>query len=175
MLAKLRNRQLALSAAFLFITLASIDTTYAHIPDEQIISLEDSHETNAALTVASEARVDLSATKVATLELSGLSAVDPKAIALVALSARQIELAKTPNGARQIASAIIKEKYSKWGARQVACLDRLWTGESHWNFQAHNYRSGAHGIPQALPATKMEIVATDWRTNPITQIKWGLS
>ena len=64
MLAKLRNRQLALSAAFLFITLASIDTTYAHIPDEQIISLEDSHETNAALTVASEARVDLSATKV---------------------------------------------------------------------------------------------------------------
>ena len=175
MLAKLRNRQLALGAAFLFITLASIDTTYAHIPDEQIISLDDSHETSAALTVASEARVDLSATTVATLELSGLSAVDPKAIALVALSARQIELAKTPKGARQIASAIIKEKYSKWGARQVACLDRLWTGESHWNFQAHNYRSGAHGIPQALPATKMEIVATDWRTNPITQIKWGLS
>ena len=41
MLAKLRNRQLALAAAFLFITLASIDTTYAHIPDEQIISLDD--------------------------------------------------------------------------------------------------------------------------------------
>ena len=175
MLAKLRNGKLALGAAFLFISLASIDTTYAHIPDEQIIALEDSHESGAALTVASEVKVDLSAITVASLELGRFSAVDPKAIALVALSARQIELAKSPNGARQVASALIKEKYAKWGARQVACLDRLWTGESHWNFQAHNYRSGAHGIPQALPATKMEIVATDWRTNPVTQIKWGLS
>jgi len=50
----------------------------------------------------------------------------------------------------------------------------LWTRESHWNYQAHNYRSGAHGIPQALPASKMDLIADDWRTNPVTQIRWGL-
>jgi membrane-bound lytic murein transglycosylase MltF len=48
------------------------------------------------------------------------------------------------------------------------------TKESHWNYKAHNTRSGAHGIAQALPASKMNVVSTDWRTNPVTQIRWGL-
>jgi hypothetical protein len=85
-------------------------------------------------------------------------------------------MAKKPKGAQKVAKAIIEEKYPKWDKkRQIGCLTTLWNGESHWNYQAHNYRSGAHGIPQALPAIKMEIVSTDWRTNPVTQIKWGLS
>jgi len=53
-------------------------------------------------------------------------------------------------------------------------LNSLWTRESHWNFLAHNYYSGATGIAQALPANKMDVIATDWRTNPLTQIRWGL-
>lgn len=60
-----------------------------------------------------------------------------------------------------------------WGARQFACLDDLWTGESHWNFRARNGSSGAYGIPQALPGNKMSIAGNDWRTNPVTQIAWG--
>jgi hypothetical protein len=40
--------------------------------------------------------------------------------------------------------------------------------------QGHNESSGAYGIPQALPGSKMGTVASDWRTNPATQIKWGL-
>ena len=71
-------------------------------------------------------------------------------------------------------ATIMKDEYS-WGEKQFSCLNRLWTKESHWNYKAHNYRSGAHGIAQALPATKMEIISSDWRTNPVTQIKWGLT
>jgi membrane-bound lytic murein transglycosylase MltF len=72
-----------------------------------------------------------------------------------------------------VAKALIAEKY-QWGEAQYSCLNKLWTKESHWNYKARNKVSGAHGIAQALPATKMEIVGTDWRTNPVTQITWGL-
>jgi hypothetical protein len=61
-----------------------------------------------------------------------------------------------------------------WGSYQFECLNRLWTKESHWNYQAHNYKSGAHGIAQALPANRMEIISSDWRKNPVTQMRWGL-
>jgi hypothetical protein len=57
---------------------------------------------------------------------------------------------------------------------QFGCLEKLWTKESHWNHKASNRSSGAYGIPQALPGSKMASVASDWRTNPATQIKWGL-
>lgn len=60
------------------------------------------------------------------------------------------------------------------GPEQFSCLDKLWTRESHWNPLDRNSRSGAYGIPQALPGSKMAIIGTDWRTNPITQVRWGL-
>ena len=101
-----------------------------------------------------------------------VSAIDLRA---VALASRQIELARTPEGAQQVAHAIINTEYPKWNAAQETCLVKLWNKESHWNYQAHNYRSGAHGIAQALPADKMETVGLDWRTNAVTQIRWGLN
>lgn len=54
-------------------------------------------------------------------------------------------------------------------------LDALWHRESGWNHLAENPSSGAYGIPQSLPATKMAVVGPDWRTNPETQIRWGLA
>ncbi len=62
-----------------------------------------------------------------------------------------------------------------WSPRQFRCLDRLWTKESNWNHRAVNRSSGAYGIPQALPASKMRRAGRDWRVNPETQIKWGLT
>jgi hypothetical protein len=50
----------------------------------------------------------------------------------------------------------------------------LWTNESGWGTTEVNQSSGAYGIPQALPASKMAAAGSDWRTNPITQISWGL-
>ena len=101
-----------------------------------------------------------------------VTAIDLRA---VSIASRQIELARTPEGAKQVALAIVQTEYKKWNATQQACLVKLWTKESHWNYQAHNYRSGAHGIAQAFPAVKMETVGLDWRTNAVTQIRWGLN
>lgn len=62
-----------------------------------------------------------------------------------------------------------------WGGNEFSCLDRLWTRESNWNPRAQNPSSGAYGIPQSLPASKMASAGADWRTNPATQITWGLN
>jgi hypothetical protein len=94
-------------------------------------------------------------------------------MALVASVTQQVEMARTPIGAKVAARQIMASEYN-WGSYQFECLNRLWTKESHWNYQAHNYRSGAHGIAQALPANRMEIISSDWRKNPVTQIRWGL-
>ncbi|HEY5457263.1 MAG TPA: transglycosylase SLT domain-containing protein [Acidothermaceae bacterium] len=59
--------------------------------------------------------------------------------------------------------------------QQWVCLDSLWYQESKFETNARNWRSGAFGIPQALPASRMASAGADWRSNPATQIKWGLS
>jgi hypothetical protein len=106
-------------------------------------------------------------------ELSSSATVSASAMSLVSSASASVELARTPDGAREVAKVLMADKYG-WGDKQYWCLDGLWTKESKWNYRASNKRSGAHGIPQALPATKMESVGTDWRTNPVTQISWGL-
>jgi hypothetical protein len=62
-----------------------------------------------------------------------------------------------------------------WATSQFRCLAKLWARESGWNHRAANGSSGAYGIPQALPGHKMAAKGRDWRTNPRTQIAWGLS
>lgn len=66
------------------------------------------------------------------------------------------------------------ERYG-WTGDQWNCLDSLWGAyESGWNQYDTNRSSGAYGIPQALPASKMASAGADWQTNPATQIAWGL-
>ena len=77
-----------------------------------------------------------------------------------------------PEGNKAYAQVYIRQEYG-WGAKQFECLVKLWKRESNWRTNARNRRSGAYGIPQSLPGRKMAKVASDWRTNPITQIKWG--
>lgn len=72
---------------------------------------------------------------------------------------------------RDIARVLVARQ--GWSSAQFGCLDQLWTRESNWQLTAQN-ASGAYGIPQALPASKMAAMGADWRTNPITQIRWGL-
>lgn len=62
-----------------------------------------------------------------------------------------------------------------WTSGQMwADWDALWTQESGWRVDATNPQSGAYGIPQSLPASKMASAGSDWKTNPATQIKWGI-
>ncbi|MDO5719934.1 MAG: G5 domain-containing protein [Actinomycetaceae bacterium] len=73
---------------------------------------------------------------------------------------------------RGIAQQMVADR--GWGDDQFSCLLTLWERESHWNPHAHNASSGAYGIPQSLPGSKMASAGADWRTNPETQIRWGL-
>ena len=76
--------------------------------------------------------------------------------------------------ARGIAASIASSRYG-WGSDQFGCLDSLWTRESGWDPHASNPTSGAYGIPQALPGSKMGAYGSDWADNPTTQIQWGLA
>jgi hypothetical protein len=78
-----------------------------------------------------------------------------------------------PSGSpRQIAESLLSS-YG-WSSSQFSCLDPLWNAESGWNPTAQNTASGAYGIPQALPGSKMASAGPDWQTDATTQIKWGL-
>lgn len=77
-----------------------------------------------------------------------------------------------PGSAQEIALAKLTAR--GWDAAEFSCLVALWTRESNWRVDAHNTSSGAYGIPQALPGDKMATAGADWRTNPATQIEWGL-
>jgi hypothetical protein len=80
------------------------------------------------------------------------------------------------------ASVAVEQAYARakasslygWGDSQFTCIVKLWNKESGWNMYAENTSSGAYGIPQALPGSKMSTIASDWKTNYKTQIKWGL-
>jgi hypothetical protein len=61
-----------------------------------------------------------------------------------------------------------------WSTRQFKYLNRLWTRESGWNIYASNPYSGAYGVPQAVPGSKMASAGPNWRSNARTQVRWGL-
>jgi hypothetical protein len=63
----------------------------------------------------------------------------------------------------------------KLGARQFRCLDALVQRESRWRVDARNRRSGAYGLGQAYPGSKMARFGADWRTNPVTQLRWMIA
>ncbi|MCI0383854.1 transglycosylase SLT domain-containing protein [Streptomyces sp. CNQ085] len=61
------------------------------------------------------------------------------------------------------------------GAGQFQCFSSIIERESGWNYKAQNPSSGAYGLVQALPGSKMASAGADWQTNPATQIKWGVN
>ena len=142
-----------------------------------------------ALEISVPSTVEIEAAKVAAIVDPGESSVSVLAeddlsatasgaifsseLALVSSVSRQVELARSPLGAKKVAKSILLNEYG-FSEKEYKCLNSLWTKESHWNYKARNKSSGAHGIAQALPASKMNVVSTDWRTNPVTQIRWGL-
>lgn len=74
---------------------------------------------------------------------------------------------------KEIARQIAANKYG-WGADQFECYNNIIMRESRWDPFADNPTSSAYGIPQALPGKRMASHGADWKTNPVTQIRWGL-
>jgi len=158
-------------ATLLFVTSAQPTAYGLEFPMTTRLVLPDEQSSAPLLVVAPSTASAVSASL--TTALDSRRTVFSNEIAMVSAMSLAIEAAREPIGAKRFAKEMMANEYG-WDEEDYKCLNRLWTKESHWNYQARNPRSGAHGIAQALPATKMEKVGTDWRTNPITQIQWGL-
>jgi hypothetical protein len=128
----------------------------------------DRSATNAQRSVAAARSAERAKIKAASLAKARKAAAEK--------AARAAERKRVVANAQKDPKAAARMLMSDFGFSQSQwpCLDRLWIGESGWNYKAENASSGAYGIPQSLPGRKMASVASDWRTNPVTQITWGL-
>ena len=128
---------------------------YRSIPVDEVVDLTKVTRAEAEKTAAAAAAFDQAQAEAA------------------AAAAAALANANTPDGARAVAADLAASQYG-WGADQFQCLDKLWQKESGWSYTAFNAGSGATGIPQSLPGSKMASAGADWETNAATQIKWGL-
>jgi len=167
----LKRRSVVSVMAFATLFISSVEVAYAQPSLPLEVELVVVPPTEAELRAAIPGETE--PTWPTLLEMSDRSSMLSWDMLMVSVMMKKVEQARTPKGARSVAADMAKEKYG-WGKYQFSCLNTLWTKESNWNYRARNKRTGAHGIPQALPATKMEVTGTDWRTNPVTQIQWGL-
>ncbi|CAL9577815.1 transglycosylase SLT domain-containing protein [Streptomyces sp. Tu 3180] len=105
-------------------------------------------------------------------------AAPKKAVAGAALAATAcgtlIAAAPAQAAPTTAASAQATAKQMIGDSAQYQCFSNIVQHESSWNVTATNASSGAYGLVQALPASKMASAGPDWKTNPATQIKWGL-
>ncbi len=135
------------------------------VEEETANVVSDTDELRSALTAAQQKQAEEEAARVAAEQAAAQAAAEQQAAAALAA-------ANTPEGAKAAAQQIMSSTYG-WGGDQFSCLNSLWNKESGWNYQAYN-PSGATGIPQALPGSKMSSAGSDWQTNAATQVAWGL-
>jgi Transglycosylase SLT domain len=133
-----------------------------------------SPETLAARQRAADAAAAAAAKK-ATDAKDAQDAKDAKDRAAAAARSSRSSDRQAPTGGSPKAIARALMANYGWGDDQFSCLVTMWDHESGWNPNAENPGSGAYGIPQSLPGSKMAKYGSDWRTNPATQISWGLN
>ncbi len=100
--------------------------------------------------------------------LAGTALAAVTAGALLTAAPAQAAAPASPADARAVAQKMIGD------SSQYQCFAHIVDHESDWNVSATNASSGAYGLVQALPGTKMASAGADWKTNPATQIEWGL-
>jgi hypothetical protein len=162
-------------------TLAAAQTV-ADATDRQVSNVRIGQEltTEAATLAASQATAQVVAVQslknaADKAEADRLAAIRAKAEAAAARAraeAKQRAIRDVRSNPKAYARVMLAEH--GWSSSQFSCLDKLWTRESGWNYKADNPTSSAYGIPQALPGSKMVSEGSDWKTNPMTQIRWGL-
>ncbi|GAA1811515.1 hypothetical protein GCM10009749_20710 [Agromyces neolithicus] len=153
---------------------------YDLLAPERIFELVDLADAQAATVRAEIAEFDrIVAEKAAAAKAAAERAEAERAAAEQAASDRSSEGTASspappsnPSEAQAIARDLMAAQYG-WGSDQFGCLVALWDYESGWNVYASN-PSGAYGIPQALPGSKMATAGADWATSARTQIIWGL-
>jgi soluble lytic murein transglycosylase-like protein len=132
-------------------------------------ALEAERQQLIAMTAAAGTLTSVTKPKLAS---PGQAAVDDPSAISSGGTAPVLAAPSDPTGAQAIAQSIMGS-YGFPEQTYYSCLYSLWERESTWNVYAEN-PSGAYGIPQALPGSKMDTAGADWATDPTTQIKWGL-
>jgi hypothetical protein len=127
---------------------------------------------NARLAKAAAARRAAARRAAARAAAAQAAAAQATAAQASSTQAASAPAAQPSGSAQQIAAGMLSS--FGWSASEFGCLDPLWGHESGWSVSASNPSSGAYGIPQALPGSKMATAGPDWQTNPATQIRWGL-
>jgi hypothetical protein len=142
-----------------------LSTTVASLSEYQTL---DRDTVLSLVKQASDAK-----TSVQTAATEADQAAADAALAAEIAAAEALAAGNTVAGAKATAKALGSSTYG-WGDEQFSCLVSLWQKESGWNYQAENPSSGAAGIPQSLPGSKMASAGSDWATNATTQVTWGL-
>ncbi len=161
-------------------------TNFTLLAPERVFELVDQTKAESATVQASTSEADRVAAEQAAAAAAAAQAAAEAEAAKAAAAAETAKAAAAtppapsrpsaptdPSGAQAIARDLMLAQYG-WGGDQFGCLVSLWNRESGWNVNAYNSSSGATGIPQALPGSKMASAGADWQTNPATQITWGL-
>ncbi|WP_157622457.1 hypothetical protein [Nostocoides sp. Soil756] len=157
------------------LTLAIDEATTTTSLEESRTATEDDVRVAAARSATNEQRAVIAA-KAAAVERARAAALAKQREQQAERAARAAERTRIFSNAQddpKAAAQILLPEYG-FSQGQWPCLEQLWTGESDWRWWVSNSSSGAYGIPQSLPASKMATVGDDWRTNPVTQIRWGL-
>lgn len=147
---------------------AAVDDFAVDLVDVDGAATARTTQLSAQADQISKAAADLQAAKQAQAAAAAKTTAAPKS----AVTSTPVVVV-APGSARDIARQMMLSMYG-WGDDQFTCFDKIITQESGWNVSATNRSSGAYGIPQALPGSKMATAGADWQTNPATQIKWAL-
>ena len=137
----------------------------------QLVAAKQATKRAKSLGLETKAIAEQQAKIKAELAAAAKKAADEKAALERAIKNRGYQPGVTDP--KEIARQILKNKYG-YGSGQFDCFNNIIMRESKWDINATNPSSGAYGIPQALPGSKMATIASDWRTNPATQIIWGI-
>ena len=151
-------------------------TTYESVAARAAVAKAEAQKAAAAKAVAAKAAAAKAAAQKAAQQRAAQQAAQQQAARQQAASqtAAQQPTASAPSGSpQQIAEQMLSQ--FGWSGSQFSCLQPLWAQESGWNVYASNPSSGAYGIPQALPGSKMGSAGPDWQSNAGTQIRWGLT
>ncbi|WP_147431538.1 hypothetical protein [Terracoccus luteus] len=134
----------------------------------------DAKAKQAAAAAAKKAAADKAAAAKKAQEARQQAALEAARKAQAATEAKQAAAVADARSDPQAVARQLMAEHGWTSDAQFGCLVNLWNGESDWRWSAENSSSGAYGIPQSLPARKMAQFGADYRTNPVTQIKWGL-
>ncbi|MFD5920053.1 lytic transglycosylase domain-containing protein [Kitasatospora sp. NPDC058201] len=147
---------------------AQADTEARAAADAQAQAQAESDAAAAAAQAQAEAQAQADAQAQAQAQADAKAKADAEAAASRSQERAALNSKPVPSGSpREIAARIVP-------AGQLQCFSNIVARESSWNVTATNASSGAYGLVQALPASKMASAGSDWRTNAATQIKWGL-